>query len=147
MIFSFIRNGRGIWPKKINQDNVKPNIIHLYDIESFGSWFNQKDEHSYYCYLVDYNLNAQKTGLDIIENYQLYNSAYMVTTQYTDQILIEKCQAKKIPLIAKPMIHYMGIKLYRQDVELILIDDNVSLGRVWQIRAEVCNKRTKNCLL
>lgn len=91
-------------------------------------------------YLVDYELLADvKNGLEIIEELQLNNKAFLITSYFEDIAIRIRCENIGVKIIPKSYVPY--IKIFQisnaeQRSGLVFIDDDEMIRMAWSFAAE-----------
>jgi signal transduction histidine kinase len=90
-------------------------------------------------FLVDYELlGTQISGLDLIEKFNVAKHCRLVTSRYEEKLIRERCQRLRVKLIPKTMAGFVPISV--QSREVILIDDDPIIHRMWRSAASAAGK-------
>lgn len=97
--------------------------------------------------LVDYELlNQPQTGLDLIEEMNIYENAVLVTSRYEEREIRERCARVGVRLIPKAMAGTVPFELQKQTVkyDAVLIDDDKDITHLcWSLYAKENGKSFK----
>lgn len=119
---------------KLNRSNVS--IIHLYNTKSFESWHESDEfksiQESSCRYVIDLSLSNSEnfSGLDLIERYEIGDSALLSTQQWEDPAVQERCLKNHIGLLPKMLLDRTNLRLGSSQplkYDAVFIDDNLSL--------------------
>lgn len=93
-------------------------------------------------YLFDYELLIEnKSGLDVIEEFNFNSKAILVTSCFEDSIVRNRCKKMGVKIIPKSYVPYIPIQLYNnRSNEFVFIDDDESMRMVWSFAAEEAGK-------
>ena len=120
-------------------------IIHHKTPGSFRKWY--KAQSNPVQVFSDYELLGEnESGLDVLESLNL-RGATLVTSHYENPEIIKRCEAAGIRLLPKNLLAHIPIKVMEQNpkVDLVLIDDNTSLRRSWELSADFAEKSLLSC--
>ena len=105
----------------LRNDLAKPHAIFLIDYEFIG--FNQ-------------------VGLDVIKYLAIQRNSILITSQYEESSVRNRCEQLGVQLIPKEMAAFVPIVLENkifQPVSLILIDDDLLVHKLWELSASLKN--------
>ena len=118
------------------------NILDFSDVSSFIQQSIHKTNSS--LYLIDYELlGNEKNGLDIIAALGLEKRAILVTSNFENHEIRERCIKLGIKIIPKPFVPFIPISLKdvtSQDHATIFIDDDEMMRMTWLFAAENAGK-------
>lgn len=98
----------GIWSDRIKISNGQ-NIVHFTTEDQLEEWIGNHN-HEKNVYLIDYELeNKSSNGLHIIDKFKIYNEAVLVTSRYSESIVVDGCVAKNIKLLPKCLAGFVAI--------------------------------------
>ena len=89
----------------------KPEIQHLYSIDQFEEWiFLERRNLDEYLFLIDYEIiGSNKTGLDLIEMYDIQQQSILVTSHYEEPEIQKRCEILNLFLLPKAMSIYIPL--------------------------------------
>jgi signal transduction histidine kinase len=112
-----------------------------------------KDELFGTIFLVDYHLKEESlTGLDCIEALQIEKNSILVTGQYDDVSVVQRCRSVGVKLLAKTYLRLIPIIMEKEkdparnkqteypNYDAVLIDDDVCVRSTWSYFAEQAGK-------
>ncbi len=127
-------------------------LIHIKRSYDFDNWINNKDINNYY-FLFDFTLiNSELDGLALISKYNLKQNSTLVTSSDSDVTLQNRALKCGVKIIPKESARFIKIELKDTTRELILIDDDLFLHKIWTFASEqsksslTCYSSIKNFL-
>ncbi|TAK74272.1 MAG: HAMP domain-containing histidine kinase [Gammaproteobacteria bacterium] len=133
-----------IWDKKISGEFIKLhniNLIHFYSPDELINYCNRNQNSPEINYLLDYELAGYKeTGLTLAKMLGITSQTTLVTSRYEAIDIRENCQRLSIKIIPKLLVMDAHIKILENN-ELVFIDDDETITRIWENRAELSNKK------
>ncbi len=133
-----------IWDKRFEDSNLI--INHFYKPSDIRSWVNlYKNESA--LFLCDYELiGYSETGLTLIKELNIKDSAFLVTSRYEEEYIINECENLEIGLIPKSLAGCVPIeienntnKINHENIkkkEVILLDDDELIRLTWEYQAK-----------
>lgn len=127
-----------VWQSRIKYHEP---MIHFRQIEAFEQWLNDNDSDQ--CLLlIDYEfVNSNKSGLDIIHQYQLGAQATLVTSHFEESAVIEGCLQARCTLLPKNLASFVPIHYVEEQPDCVYIDDDPSVRDAWDMEAALAGKR------
>lgn len=108
------QNIHNVWEMRINSIafNRKPEVEHLHSVAQLEEWFFlERRNFNEYLFLIDYEIiGSDKTGLAVIETYELKSHAILVTSRFEEPEIQKKCEMQGIFLLPKSMSIYIPFK-------------------------------------
>jgi len=143
-----------IWQVRFHDclENKSVTLDHFYEPPAFIEYCKtSRSEHD--LFLVDYELvNSKETGLDMIEQLDLKTQSILVTSRYEEPEIRERIKELGVKIIPKSFAPYIPIPMVNGHVkeeppELIFIDDDKILTKIWEMRASCIKTKiaTFNC--
>ena len=86
-------------------------------------------------FFVDYDLGFSESGIDLIKNYSIEESSFLVTSYSNDISLIKDCEKNGIKIISKKEISQIIFKKIPKNF-LIHLDDSSLLRKSWISQAK-----------
>ena len=119
------------WQKKFTAP-----IVNFYDIEVFKSAFNKTDPKKR-LFLVDYELNGEQNGLDIILELEINDFSLLVTSVFDLVEIQTKVTQSRVGMIPKCLIeHITIIEPNNEFFDYVYIDDDPILLLGWEMLAK-----------
>lgn len=126
-----------VWKKRFREICTNFNFIHFYNPQELLNWYsdNQVNNH---LFLIDFEfVGCGKNGLNIIEELNISNRSFLVTSRHEDLSLREYCGRIGLKIIPKTFAAYMPIELIYKQVKnaahLIFIDDDIAISSAWKL--------------
>ncbi len=135
------------WDQRLLAVSKKLQIQHFRGSESFISWYRAQGQPVQV--FSDYELLSDPlTGLEVLEQLGLGKNAILVTSHYENPDIIERCQRRGVRLLPKNLLPYVPIEkvimkkqaLERKAYDLILLDDNPDVTKMWKVAASMAGK-------
>jgi signal transduction histidine kinase len=127
-----------IWDQRLK--NLK-NIVHFKKSNGFLKWMLKNKNLDNHFFLFDHELiNGTRSGLDIIEKYNLTKKATLVTSRYDEIDILDRCLKNNISLLPKSLSAYIPIIFLNTPPDYIVIEDNKTLRDAWELDAIHANK-------
>lgn len=124
-----------VWKKRFKESNNNVHFIDHYNLQDLSAWYkgNAKTPS---IFLIDYEfIGSNKNGLNIIEELNITNKSYLVTSHHDDINLRNQCEKINLKIIPKTFAAYIPIILSKaydiKPVDLIFIDDDIMLTNAW----------------
>ncbi len=130
--------------EKANLKNINVEVLHFSTPAQLTAWANDNDnKHAHNLFLIDYELLGFKTsGLDLIEDLEIFSQSILITSHYEDAKVRTRCQQLGVQLIPKSMAAFVPIiTTSTSNIDAILIDDDNLIHMCWQMSAETNNKK------
>ena len=132
-----------IWKNRLGEAGASvQQMQHFSSADSFEKWIHATDKSDRYLFLFDYELlGSKKTGLDLIEEFQLQDQAVLVTSRYEEPSIRERCQKIGLKLLPKSLAGYVPIVkeasyvVPKQRVDCVFVDDNDLVRMNWERKA------------
>lgn len=122
------------WRKKIDTK-----VFSFYNIDDFETQLKESNSKKR-LFLVDYELNASKSGLDTILKLNIEQSALLVTSVFDQSEVLKTLKQHGIRMIPKYLIEYVEISGQQEDsYEYVYIDDDNILRMGWEMKARKNN--------
>jgi len=118
-----------VWKKKLDRD-----IRVFSNIESFKQELRQSKELNR-LYLIDFELGAEQTGLELIEELQIMNSSILVTSVFNSRDIQEKVLMHKMGVVPKFLIEKLEVIKTKSHFDFVYIDDDSILRMGWENKA------------
>ncbi len=136
-----------IWNSRFDSLGISSQeIVHLANDKDLSNWLSS-NAGSDAMFLMDYELNgSQKTGLDLIEIYDLKDRAILVTSRFEEDDIRTKCQTLGVRLIPKNMVEHVEIQISAQSSSeklVVLVDDDELIRNLWIDKASSQNIKLK----
>ncbi|HLD46160.1 MAG TPA: hypothetical protein VJC18_12065 [bacterium] len=137
------------WENILIQAEIKPShIIHFYKPEEFIQWFVSERKHQelrsgYDTLLTAYEfVGSDKTGIDVIEEFNLKGRSILVTSQYKRQRVLKLCEGMDLKILPKALVGTVPIIVSdiveKPDCILIAQDEHVQV--YWRMEARLSGK-------
>ncbi|MBF0365604.1 MAG: HAMP domain-containing histidine kinase [Oligoflexia bacterium] len=127
--------------QQIDLEKIAVKIFHLSTPNSLDEWMKEKrGSFENVIYLFDYELlGHKKTGLDLIEEYQLGNKAVLVTSHYEEEKIRERCKKLNVKIIPKMIVGHVPLEIVKEEEKMehvasyafVYIEDDDILRRGW----------------
>lgn len=125
-----------VWKKRFAEKQSNCHFIDFYDPKDLKAWLkdNIKINHTF---LIDYEFtDNEKNGLDIIDELNLKDRAYLVTSRHEDVSVRSRAEKMGLKIIPKTFSVYIPIVFlfktsHVKNADFIFIDDNVDLTDAW----------------
>ncbi len=93
-----------------------------------------------YLFVVDYEFNGKKyTGIDIIEEFKIYDQSILMTNMADEVDVIKSCEENNISLVSKKFAVNIEIRKATrniQDLKIKFLDDSKHVMRNFKLKAE-----------
>lgn len=119
--------------------DMKTEVKHFTSAEQFSLWQSRFLDLSKTLYLMDYELlDSSRTGLDLIEEFNLRSKAILVTSRYEEESIQQRCRLLGVKIIPKGMAGFIPIKAQSKPRrwDCILIDDDELIRSSWNYAAK-----------
>lgn len=140
------------WNQRLLAVSKNLHIEHFTNSEAFIAWYEKQPQppqvFSDYELLGDY-----LSGLEVLEQLKLGKNAILVTSHYESPDIIERCQKNGIRLLPKNLLAYVPIvkkdpatereNILQEVYDLILLDDNLNVTRMWELAASMTGKKIR----
>lgn len=114
-------------------------VRNFYSIEDFRTQL-EKSTSKKRLFLVDYELNAIKNGLDTMMELNIDQSSILVTSIFDTKEILKKVTAHGIRMIPKYLIEHIEVSGYSAEAyEYVYIDDDAILRMGWEMNAKKNN--------
>ncbi|MBA2648115.1 MAG: HAMP domain-containing histidine kinase [Legionella sp.] len=129
------------WNQRLISASTALQICHFNTFLAFSDWYTPQIGPLQI--FSDYELTDEKnTGLDFFENLHIDNQSILVTSHYENKEIIQRCQNEGIKLLPKNLLTHIPVRLIDvKHVELILIDDSISLCQSWEFASVAAGKK------
>jgi signal transduction histidine kinase len=137
----------GAWDTRLKVLNLTNPVLHFRKGKDFIDWrvANSSIE---ILMLSDYELLGEdKTGLDILEQFNLRQNTILITSHYERLDIIERCVEQGITLLPKTLVTHISIRLNStltsefDKPDAVLIDDDSLMITLWRYSAELAGKK------
>lgn len=124
-----------VWKERFKEVYADFNFIHHYNPQDLLSWYKDNSSVSS-IFLIDYEfIGCDKNGLNIIEELEITDRSYLVTSRHEDLAVREYSEKMGIKIIPKTFAVYIPILLSKNNAnkqaDLIFIDDDAVITGAW----------------
>jgi len=91
------------WKLAFGEPEFRRRVDSFTDVHEFQEVFN-RDIKSWKKCLIDFDLNSELSGLQLIEKLNIQSISILVTSRYEDSAVLEKCRELQVPLLPKFLI-------------------------------------------
>lgn len=124
-----------VWKKRFTQIYADFNFVNHYHPQDLLCW-DRNNQSITNIFLIDYEfVGCQTNGLDLIEDLNISDRSYLVTSRQEDSNLRDRCEKMGLKIIPKTFAGYIPIILSKQGmtktVDFIFIDDDIAITHAW----------------
>ena len=124
-----------VWKKRFTEINTNVVFINHYTPQNLLTWYKDNLSTSN-IFLIDYEfIGCNKNGLNIIEELNIADRSYLVTSRHEDLNVRESSEKIGLKIIPKTFAVYIPILLLKDHItksmDLIFIDDDVAITGAW----------------
>lgn len=136
-----------VWKERFNDANPDAKFLDIYSPEDLMRKFDSI-AYNESIFLVDYEfLSSDITGISIIETLKIAPNSYLVTSRHEDIFLRQEVERIGLKVIPKTYVAHIPIiinsSVQKSCVDLVLIDDDISLASSWVFRGLQCHKNVE----
>ena len=129
-----------LWHKKLGpyEDNTR-GIENVHTPEEFQDWFSKNKRDQNIVYLIDYEfIGSMKNGLELIEEFELEDNVYLVTSHFSDINIQYKCVELGVKLLPKNYVEHIPLAVSQKNnlSHMVLLEDNDLIIKSWKHKAE-----------
>lgn len=131
-----------IWKERFGSISPRPELFHFSTPAEFSGWIRgRRRAAKNTLYLIDYELRAPVSGLELVEEFGIGSSGVLVTSRFGEKRILDECLRLKVRMIPKGSAGFVPISLSADSSpDAILIDDDPLVQKVWKMAARAHGK-------
>lgn len=131
-----------IWKERFGSISPRPELFHFSTPAELSGWVRDRRQAAgSTLYLIDYELRAPVSGLELVEEFGIGPCSVLVTSRFGEKRILDECLRLKVRMIPKGSAGFVPVSLLTDlNPDVVLIDDDLLVQKVWKMAARVHGK-------